>query len=260
MIIAELVDQCNLACTVCPSRFREQTRRQMSLSTIEKILKIYPDRWIHWYSWGEPLLHKDFFKVADLIKESSSRISTNFSLKLDYEYFKAMRKFKMVTISLSGMTQEVYEINHKGGKLDLVMENIDKLLTYRLNPRDTVINWLSHKNNEFQKPLIEKFCKDNGIVFNSCPIVCTIEELDAGFEHELLQNPKFPYEESKGCRIVSWIPIDVDGNYLLCCASQNVRIGYTIDDNVSAQTLVKARQRTELCTRCREKGLWRMFS
>jgi len=259
-IIAELVDQCNLKCAVCPTRFRHQTGKQMALSTVEKIVKMYGDKWIHWYSWGEPLLHKDFFQIARLVVESNSRISTNFSMKLDYEYFKAIRMFKVLTISISGMTQEIYEINHRGGKLDLVMENIDKWLTMRRNPRDTVINWLSHKHNEFQFPLAQEFCKKNSFILNSFPLGCTVEELDAGFEHELMRTPKIIHTERPECKILSWIAIDVDGNYVVCCASQNVKIGFSVDDVISRGALYQARKQTPFCTNCREKELWRMFS
>jgi MoaA/NifB/PqqE/SkfB family radical SAM enzyme len=260
MVIAELVDKCNLKCVLCPSRFREQSGRQMSLETVQKILKLYPNRWIHWYNWGEGLLHKDFLKVADIVDGTPSRISTNLSLKLEPEYFKALRKFKIVTVSISGMTKEVYDINHQGGDFDLVMGNLEKLLSVRVSSKDTVINWLSHKHNKHQEKECEAFCKKAGITFNSCFMVCTIEELDSGFEHELLVNPKFQSTGRTMCIIVKWIPIDVDGNYVLCCASQNVKIGYTIDDNISIGELVNARLNTSLCGSCREKELWRMFS
>ena len=39
--------------------------------------------------------------------------------------------------------------------------------------------------------------------------------------------------------------IDVDGNYLLCCASHNVKIGYCIDDEVSFLYVVVADGRQE---------------
>lgn len=260
MVLAELVDQCNLKCALCPTRFRYQSGKQMALSTVEYIVKKYTGRWMYWYNWGEPLLHKDFMRVADLIKGSQSRISTNLSLKLDYEHFKAMRKFEVVTVTLSGMTQEIYEMNHCGGNLDLVMKNIETLLSIRKNPRDTVINWLSHKYNEFQKPLIEEFCKKRDVVFNPCFMVCTIEELDEGFEHEFLVSPKFQSTGRDRCRIANWIPIDVDGDYTLCCSTQNVKVGYNVYNDVSESELIAARYRTDLCIRCREKELWRMFS
>lgn len=259
MILAELFDGCNLKCSLCPTRFREQSMKHMELSKVEKILKKYSNQWIHWFNWGEPLLHKDFLTIADMVVGSSSRVSTNLSLKLTDEYFKALRKFRMVIVSLSGMTQEIYEINHRGGNFELVMSNLDILLSDRRNPKDTCIHWLSHKYNEFQLPLIEEYCKNKGVNWIKYPLGCTIEELVEGFDHELLQTPKFKRVRSK-CRIMNWTPIDVDGNYLLCCVSQNVKIGYTIDDDVTPSELVQARMKTDLCTLCREKSLWRMFS
>lgn len=261
MIVAELFNFCNLRCALCPNRYSKNVaQKYMSLATVEKVLNKYKHQWIYWYNWGEPLLHPDFLTVADMVKGSHSRISTNLSLKLKDAYFEAMRKFSVVTVSISGMTKEVYDINHCGGNFDLVMGNLDKLLSIRRSPKDTIINWLSHKYNKHQEKECEDFCKKAGVLFNSCFMVCTIEELNEGFEHELLVSPKFQKTGRKNCRIINWTPIDVDGNYLLCCTTQNVKIGYTIDNDVSERELVQARLRTSLCTTCREKELWRMFS
>lgn len=259
MILAELVDGCNLRCTLCPNRFREMSMKQMSLSTIEKILKKYSTNWIHWFNWGEPLLHKDFLTIADMVKGSSSRVSTNLSLPLSDDHIKALRKFRMVVVSISGMSQEIYEINHRGGNFALVMENLNRLLSVRRNPRDTCIHWLSHKYNEFQLPLIGEYCKDKIVEYINYPLGCTVEELVENFDHELLMKPRFRRVRSS-CRLLNWVPMDVDGNYLLCCSSQNVKIGYTIDDNITPTDLLQAKMNTPLCTTCRERTLWRMWS
>ncbi len=260
MIIAELSDQCNLKCALCPTRFRKQTKKQMSLATVKKILDQYKGHWIHWFNWGEPLLHNKFIEVANLVEGSLSRLSTNLSLKLPDEYFKAMRKFRIVIVSLSGMTKEIYGINHKGGNFDLVMSNLDKLLSFRANPRDTQINWLRHKYNDFQEPIIKAFCEKNHITFNPCFMVCTVEELMNNFSHELLVEPKFQASGRSMCRIINWNPIDVEGDYVLCCTTQNIKIGYNINDNVSFDKLIKVRMKTKVCKECRKRELWRMFS
>lgn len=122
------------------------------------------------------------------------------------------------------------------------------------------MNWLSHQYNRHQDDQCKAYCEKFGLRFYPVPLVCTVQELVEGFDHELLQVPKFKSTGRSRCRILDWIPIATDGSYLLCCASQNVKIGYTIDDDVSEEDLVKAKMKTELCQVCRKNEYWRMWS
>jgi MoaA/NifB/PqqE/SkfB family radical SAM enzyme len=231
---------------------------QMSLETVAKVLKKYGQRWIDWFNWGEPLLHKDFQTIADMVHHTPSRISTNLSHHLRDKDFEALNKFRVVLVSLSGMTEDIYGIYHQGGNFDLVMKNLDTLVRSRRKPM--VMNWLTHPYNTHQFNQAREFCEKWGMKFNPTALVCTVQELVEGFDHELLQVPKFKKTGRLRCRILDWIPIATDGSYLLCCASQNVKIGYKIDDDVSEEELVKARMGTELCQTCREGEYWRMWS
>jgi len=259
-IIAELVDACNLRCALCWNRNRTGSGKQMSLETAAKILKRYdnPMCEIAWYNWGEPLLHKELETLAEMIGKSDARtiVSSSMSLPISDERLESLHNFDYVCFSLSGMTSDVYNIYHVGGDLGLVMNNLDRLSKLKLN--NVKLRWLEHKYNSFQLPLAQDFANSLGFGFSSTKLNCEVEDLVGGFNHELLKVPKFPRKEHF-CHIQYWDAIDVNGNYLLCCASHNVEIGYSVDDKVSRKELRKARSKTDLCATCRENEFWRMF-
>lgn len=250
-VTAELVDNCQLKCELCWNRNRIPSGKQMSLETVSKVLSKYGNRRIDWFNWGEPLLYKQFVDVANLVKGTHSRISTNLSLLINAEIVEAMQSFRSVLVSLSGMTADVYSIYHHGGNFDLVMSNLRKLKFSNIG-----IRWLEHKKNEHQKEVCQEFCKENGFSFSSQSLNCEVEDLALDFKHDLLKTTKSSYSS---CRMLGSIVIGVDGQYLLCCASHNIPIGYTIDDEMTIEQLVKTKSNIPLCRVCQEKQLWKMF-
>ena len=258
MVVAELIDGCQLKCALCPNRFREQSMNQMPLSIVENVLKKYPSRWIDWFNWGEPLLHKEFSSISKAVDHTPSRVSTNLSHQMTDEQFLALNRFRVVLVSLSGMTEDVYGIYHCGGSFGLVKHNLDRLI--RSRRKKTIINWLSHKFNREQDSVCREFCEKQGLVFNLTPLVCTVQEQIGGFDNELLQEPKLKNTGRSGCRMLNWPTIGVDGSYLLCCASQNVKIGPTIEDDLSQEEMVSLKKKTGVCMTCHQYEFWRMYN
>jgi MoaA/NifB/PqqE/SkfB family radical SAM enzyme len=254
-ITAELVDGCQLHCELCWNRNRTPSGKQMSLETVAKILARYKGRRIDWFNWGEPLLHKQFVQVAELIRGTKSCISTNLSLPISDETLNAMQLFRFVNVSLSGMSKEVYGIYHHGGDFNLVMFNLNRLANHR--PKVNIrIRWLDHKFNQHHKKVCEDFCVQSGFGFGCQTLNCEVEDLVDGFEHELLTNN---LSSNRCCRRLDSIVIGVDGQYLLCCASHNVPIGYTIDDDIDTAKLLDAKNKLPLCKVCQTRKLWKMF-
>ncbi len=259
VIIGELVDFCKLYCAICWNRNRKGSGKQMELTTVQKILDKFGRTRIGWYNWGEPLLHTEFPKIAEMVKKSYSCISSSLSLDLEDSYFDALHNFKVIYVSLSGMTEEVYKIYNRGGNFELVMSNLRKLVAR--NKNRIVLVWQGHPFNVHQKEECKKLCMDLGIEFSPTTLNCEVEDLVMGFNHALLKSPKFkenrPYFN---CQLLfNTLPIDVDGNYLLCCASHNVKTGYTIWDDISPGELFRARAKQDLCITCQDAGFWRMF-
>jgi MoaA/NifB/PqqE/SkfB family radical SAM enzyme len=82
-----------------------------------------------YYNYGEPLLNKN---IADFLHISngygmSSVFSTNLSLKFDVERFVEAGP-EHVIMSIDGVTQPCYSRYRKRGNIDLVLENVRKLV------------------------------------------------------------------------------------------------------------------------------------
>ncbi|MBU2060042.1 MAG: radical SAM protein, partial [Gammaproteobacteria bacterium] len=128
-IFPEIVDGCNMACALCWNRNRAGSFRQMPLSTVEKVIERFgKSPKYFWYNWGEPLLYSNFHDFVEIVKGTRSTISSNFSMKLTDQHFEDLSKLANVIVSLSGMTEEVYGIYHRGGNHATVMQNIQRLV------------------------------------------------------------------------------------------------------------------------------------
>lgn len=228
----------------------------MSLDVVHEIVKKHGHVQLCWYNWGEPLWHKKFVEVSDVVKNTNSSISSNFSLPISEEYLWALLNWKTVYVSLSGITQHVYELYNKGGNLGLVLSNIERLV--RIGHPSIVLRWESHNLNKHQINLVGEYCGVRGIVFEPIALNCEVEDLIEGFDHELLRNPKFNPNVSS-CNLLPQFPIGSDGSYLLCCASHNVKTGYTIFDNIMMEDLLQVRMKLPLCKTCREREFFKMY-
>jgi len=258
MVIPELVDGCQLRCALCWNRDRVPSNKQMSMEVFHQILKKHGNAYrIDWFNWGEPLLHKEFLTIAELIKPTKSRISSNFSLPLSNEQLDALNNFKVVYVSLSGMTPDVYNIYHKGGKHELVMENIWRYAERRTN--HLRIRWLIHKHNEHQLDECIEFCNKNRIRLEAVPLNAEVENiLDENFNNELYAKTE-KRQKRTTCHIINWLPISYDGRYYLCCASHNVDTGYTVFDDIPYEDLIAIKRKLPLCMQCQEHEVWKYF-
>ena len=232
----------------------------MKLSTVEKVIEVHGTgrrRNYSWYNWGEPLLHKQFHEFIDIAKHVRTTISSNFSLLLTDKYFESLAKIEQVVISMSGLTSDVYNIYHRGGDFEQVAYNLKRVAEL---PNIKRMNWLRHAGNVHQEQQAKDFCEEHGIVWGGLNGNCEVEELVEGFTHPMLKTPRqYSGRKMEKCRLKRWIPISVDGEYLLCCTTHNVKTGLTIWDNVSSEELIEAKSNLHICKICGWRELWRMF-
>ena len=263
MIVPELVDGCLLHCSLCWNRNRTPSFKQMELSTVEQVLLVFKGYRLYWFNWGEPLLHKEFITVADMVKDTFSAISSSLSMKLSDKQIDAIRKFKVVYVSLSGMCKETYHIYNRGGNFNQAIENLKTIAKDRRNR--VIMQWEMHQLNEKHFNTAKAFAQSLNIEFSPFGLNCEVEDLIDGIdnmtvlEKDLLKTPK-EYPDVHECPLIRKnIPIDVDGNFLLCCASHNVKIGIDIWDGFTFDELFDAKLKTEICSKCRENEHWRFF-
>jgi len=252
-VVAELVDGCHLKCALCWNRNRKPDFRNMPLDVVEMVIDKYGSkgRGIDWYNWGEPLLHKDFVTFSDMVKGTKSRVSSSLSFKLSDDKREALVNFIKVVVSLSGMTEDIYRYYHHGGDFKTVIQNLESLT--RKNVR---VQWLEHPLNAHQLDECKEYCRAIGVEFFRKGLNCEVENLRDGFKHKFIKTYRVPRPK---CYIKNDIVIGADGEYLLCCASHNVKIGLNIRDDVSHEEIIAAKDKVKLCQECSERGLWKMF-
>jgi MoaA/NifB/PqqE/SkfB family radical SAM enzyme len=177
-VVIDIVGSCNLRCPSCPNGNtpKKNPVGVMSLETFKKILeklaKEQPGATVAFYNWGESFLHP---RIAEFIKAThshglKSRLSTNLNLlPANLEEFASANPGGF-TISLSGFTQKVYEIGHRGGNIETVKENMRKLsLALQKMKATTAVTVYFHKYlyNLREVELMKNFAESLGFSFGA---------------------------------------------------------------------------------------------
>jgi MoaA/NifB/PqqE/SkfB family radical SAM enzyme len=137
----DVFSYCNLRCPSCivGNRYTEigawpkgLMSPQLLESIVDKARSECDINAIGLYNWTEPLLHPD---IARLIRVVKSRdvpcwLSSNLNVLREPEQILAEDP-DFLRISLSGFSQEVYEIGHREGKIEVVKENMRHLAAAR---------------------------------------------------------------------------------------------------------------------------------
>jgi len=254
LVIPELVDDCRLRCQLCWNAKRKPSGEVMPLSLVDRIVNVYRRHWIAWYNWGDPVLHPDLGGVADRIKNTKSIISSTFSSSLSNAQIDAIRSFRTVIYSISGMTAKTAGIYHRGIDYNISRKNLARIspgLANRL-----VIRWLCHPENEHELEQCRRMANDLNASLDVVEMTFSVEDQLAGADHNMLGHRK---QTARTCLALDRIPISVQGEYLLCCHTRNVLTGLTIDDEPSLEDIKQAKLKHPLCQQCRDRDLWRMY-
>ncbi|MBN1381290.1 MAG: hypothetical protein JXA41_06425 [Deltaproteobacteria bacterium] len=167
---------CNLKCISCPrGNMKEQPPVGfMSAKTyekvIQKLIKEIPFLGsIQLYTWGEPLLNRELPEIVKMTREAKvlSAISSNLNYARNMDAVIAARPdwFK---VSCSGWGQN-YERTHTGGKWDVFLSNLHRLVEFRdkFHPEmQIILNYHLYKHNtgeDYRR--VETLCKDLSLIF-----------------------------------------------------------------------------------------------
>jgi len=134
--ILDVAGTCNLRCPYCPTgagRDRGRHQRLLPLTLVRKLLEEAGDFLLSasLYNWGEPLLHPQLPHIVHLFHQRRvfTSVSTNLSLeRQDLLEDLCNAGLDHLVVSVSGASQAVYEIYHRRGNLNLVVDNL-KFLT-----------------------------------------------------------------------------------------------------------------------------------
>jgi MoaA/NifB/PqqE/SkfB family radical SAM enzyme len=283
----EVVGSCNLQCISCEMGLPQATNKGfMSVENYKKVLSKMTQEIpfmnsVCLYLWGEPFMHPN---LPEIIKITSDLgIATDISTNLNYakhldEIIKANPD--MLTVPCSGIGNN-YEITHTKGKWEIFEQNLYKLresidkydvdipvrLVYHMYKHNLeedydYVEHLAKKLNFFFFPVLanifpgkvydyavdDKPLPEQMIEANKMMIVPIDEQLEKAYENR-----------DKPCPVWKAFPtVRSDNTVLNCCNMVYELEGYNYLDT-PLETLIKARNESELCKKCISKGVHRFF-
>ncbi|KPK36915.1 MAG: hypothetical protein AMK70_00565 [Nitrospira bacterium SG8_35_1] len=173
-IIIDPVNICHLKCPLCPTgqRLNARPHGRMSFKKYQGIIDELA-KWLYkvrFYSWGEPLLHKDIYRMIAYANEGNigTEISTSLNAFDQSDTGRLLESgLELLIISLDGLDSQTYSHYRVGGDFDKVIGNI-RAIVQEKKKRGTKypvieLQFLVMRHNEHQVPDLNKLAKDLGV-------------------------------------------------------------------------------------------------
>ncbi|MFL5386223.1 MAG: SPASM domain-containing protein [Longimicrobiaceae bacterium] len=176
---------CNLRCTICvharpdedaSEEWKGQTFGAGARMSVEQFKRIIDEiagktMAVSLYYVGDPLMHPDLPELCRIANDAglNSHISTNFSFNLSDERISAIVESGLtnLTVCVDGMTQESYGRTRVGGRIALVLGNLERLMRRRAElgrsrPR-VEVQYLKYQHNLAELPVAYRVFGDLGV-------------------------------------------------------------------------------------------------
>lgn len=285
---------CNAKCKWCVTgrKNRNQPAIEMHYMAYNEFVRLYQHLYqseiieksteIMLYSWGEPLLNKDYVKIVEYLAEQGQKfsVSTNASKVQVSNRDDAYKNCCAFTFSMPGFSQESYDRIH-GFSFEQIKKNIEVLNTnlkktgfsgdgslsfhvYRFNtqeiePAREFAESLNLRFNPYYpyfngNSMTEDYLEDR---LEKQIVEEAEEELYLSHVEQLLRMRPSDYR----CFLENIISIDDRGNLVLCCASDEGCTNYNWGDALNISSLEEMkRKRQEMlqcssCIKCRQLGI-----
>lgn len=231
MMNFELWNECNESCVFCRSAEgiitdpslpdRVISKGKININLFKKLVNESSEYLILSvpYINGEPLLSKNIYECIKYSSEKNigSLIATNGIILNEKNIHQLIDSdIDLIKIHISGMTNEIHNIEHRKGKVDQILENIKKLVEIKKirNHRSIImLDYILYEHNKHQLNDAKQFAKNFGLVFNIRPGVNT------GLEH-IEKSHQLDLKSLSGKSCV-WpytiLTIDWDGSLYPCC-------------------------------------------
>jgi MoaA/NifB/PqqE/SkfB family radical SAM enzyme len=278
---------CNLSCPSCPrgNSPRNSIKGFMDLKLFEKIIDRIliddPDLdCITLFNWGEPFLHPALADIVKIMNQKNifSALSSHMSIGNNFDaVIKANPGW--LRISVSGYYQNVYELTHTGGNIDLVKSNMYRIRylidKYKLDTKIEVVyhKYLNNRGDDFNK--MKALCDElNFFLHDTVAFFAPIERKIDYFEHKSVAHldelaPLYIDKSVFEIKDVDWdrakthcvhqtrqIMIDCNGNLQACCATYDditdLGISYL---HTPLREIIKRKLKHEFCDKCKAHGL-----
>lgn len=142
----------------------------LSWDSYKKIIDLYAPYAFNslMYNNGEPFINKDTPRMIEYIRGfcTSVTLSSNMSLNIDAESIVKSGLDHLIC-SIDGATQEIYEKYRKGGNLNIIKENLDKLRVEKIKQKkscpNTVWQFLAFEHNENEIEMAKRIAEELGV-------------------------------------------------------------------------------------------------
>ena len=256
-LIIEPTNTCNLRCTFCfVTEGMTRTEGFMDLELFKKVIDDCPDlEHLCMHNWGEPLLHKEIFKMFEYAHNAGVKfivMNTNGTLLTDKIISKIVDStLNIIRFSIDGSAETFERI--RGVELEKIEKNIMKLKSEKDKRRPELSMGVVFT--------VEKETQDDVDPF--------ISHWESVMDHvrtqpKLLQSPREepcpePFGKDYGKLVVLW-----DGTVIPCCVDYNatLKLGSAVHDNVQdlwnsraielLRTQHKRGEYPKVCVNCNE--------
>lgn len=285
----DVVGGCNLKCPACAignSHSIPRAKGLMKPALLDRIMRKAVGECkvtsVGLYNWTEPLLHPRLSELVHIVRSHGipCSISTNLSVSKSFDDLLESNP-EMIYVSTSGFTQDVYERTHKGGDIELVKKNMQKLVEAKAKYGSTTaltVIFIRYKSNQQDEAMMRDYAESLGFGFlaysaRMLPLEKvlayvgndpTMPQLTPN-DFELINLLTTPLDEAmkiaqqnreQSCTLLTkQFVINVSGNVELCCGvfdSGKYTISNFLDMPMSQiQTL---RSSHPMCSKCTAHG------
>lgn len=173
-IIIDPTNVCSLSCPLCVTGQRKNIRPN-GMMPFEEFTRIIDElgRWLYkvrFYSWGEPFLHKDIYRMISYVSQKNigTELSTNFHHFNAADIDKLMDSgLEHLIVSLDGARKRTYVRYRMGGDFNRVIDNIQALVKAKALKKSkkplVEIQFLVMKHNEHEIKDMKKLAKELGV-------------------------------------------------------------------------------------------------
>ena len=183
ILVVDPTNVCNLRCPLCPTGLLEPGRKgsMMPWETFQSTIdQLSPWAYkVNLFNWGESLLNKETTRMISYANDKglATTLSSNLSIKLSDEQIEDLVNsgLEFLCLSIDGATQETYEKYRRLGKLDLVLENVSRILECRnkLGKKLPILEWqfIPMKQNEHEIEKAKELSEQMGVdLFRCIPV------------------------------------------------------------------------------------------
>ncbi len=270
ILYIDIIDACHLRCPTCVRGVRAfpNTDKKMTVGTFRQIVekgKRDGAYQISIFSWIDPLLCRDLYAYTAVVKEFDlhCEISTTLSFPKLYNFAEALRTIDAMTISVSGFEQSIYEVNHRGGNIDWVKNNLEVISQLKREKRtsvDATVRFLLFDYNRGEESKLRDYANYLGLRFEV--LIAEGHPTLAPQPHEaerlVIERLKTfsskPNQDTRGkvCPLIfEHITVNADGDVYQCTAYGNydvMKIGPYLD--LSREEILFRRYTHPVCNSC----------